>query len=733
MSAYTELRQILTYLLTQRFAPKPEYIKGLLGTGKGQVEVPGKPDFSYFRPARSSEQSFEVFNKLCPKIDGLPVLVGELSWHPGLTQVISIDWQVYLDVGWGSSFASTSAHGESHQWRDGWRGSDTFNIYRRQIAPMRVYPAGSGSQSVYMSAYDYIYEGEPKSWQGLPGLDLTNAAPATGTARLMLVYLDMAENEIGAISGTVDIYSDAIQLPRPTLPTATWTPSAYVRLYGGQGTIHEEDIFDARQLFATIPDTSGGWPFPTQSYTVDPESDDADFTTLADALAASPAKNLVYLGAQTFQYDGGGAALPDGVNIKGLDKGSTTIVSTGTNELMRLGDGGYLEDFTATKIHGYTSTLYGIRAMSGVGGTLRNLNVNISNISTGGAFGIDIDDQASIVRLYDLEVTARGSGSTGGRAIQTQSGPTGPVVYVWRGWYDGDAYDIDLGSNTSLFLWGPILKNRTMDIPTGSYVAGYWQDHFGNRYQTRGRSNLDDGETHTSWGPLWGRMINRPEMTMPHWHRTADGAKPMPDWITNPAVRYINHDAAYTSIFRDTWYRMRSSSVSLRCFLGFDQAVPIRAATSLYGRLCSTSGTEVALGCDNWISGYGYGVGDRWYYYEIYLIGVPPVLQVGYRHGYYTWSGAVWNGPTETTGGPTSVFALGESMVVRLYLNYGGSASTVAGYIVGENGVSSSFGSVAMYLDAAVTPAGATRAGLIGRLQGFAGAGPDWVRASWVY
>jgi len=199
-------------------------------------------------------------------------LIGELPWQPGLTQIVGVDWETYAAVGWGAGYAGVARHGETHIWRDGFVGTDTFNIYRRQIAPLRTYPLGSGSQSVYVAPYDYLWDGSPVSWCGLPGIDLSASTPATGTARLMLTYLDMESNVCGAIAGAIDVYSDAIELARPALPTGTWFPSAYVRIYGGQGTISERDIWDARQLWAsptarpTGPaggDLTGTYPNPT--------------------------------------------------------------------------------------------------------------------------------------------------------------------------------------------------------------------------------------------------------------------------------------------------------------------------------------------------------------------------------------------------------------------------------------------------------------------------------------
>jgi hypothetical protein len=259
MAEYEELRTALRWLLLSQLAPMPRYMRGRLGNGQGKVKVPDRPDYSYVRPSRSTDDVIEVFNKEVSGGDGTPVLVGELPWQPGLTQIVSVDWETYVQVGWGDGYAGVALHGPTHEWRDGFVGTDAFNVFRRQIAPLRTYPLGSGSQSVYVSPYDYWWLGSPVSWCGLPGLDLSAATPATGQARLMLTYLDMESNVLGVVTGTIDVHSDAIELARPALPTGTWAPSAYVRLFGGQGTISESrDIRDARQLWNSASARPGG-------------------------------------------------------------------------------------------------------------------------------------------------------------------------------------------------------------------------------------------------------------------------------------------------------------------------------------------------------------------------------------------------------------------------------------------------------------------------------------------
>lgn len=250
MSNYQELVTILKELLTNRFYPKPEYIRGLLGDGQGNVLVPERPDYNYVRFSRASAETFEVFNKeVSQPVDGWPVLIGSFPWQPNLVQVVATDWSAYAQTGWGDSVASIQAHAPTHEWPNFTPGSDPLNVYLRAITPMRTQAAASGSTSVIVTAYEYDgATGTNYNWPGLPPLSLQSATPATGTMRYMGVYLNPATNTLGVVSGSTTIFTDAAEPDHPAWPRGVY-PSAYVRLYGGQGQIRERDIRDARRLW----------------------------------------------------------------------------------------------------------------------------------------------------------------------------------------------------------------------------------------------------------------------------------------------------------------------------------------------------------------------------------------------------------------------------------------------------------------------------------------------------
>jgi len=257
MADYDELVDALVWLLTKKLQPKFEFTRGLLGDGQGVVDVPGRDGFSYVRPDRASTKVFEMFNKLAQGADGMPILIGELPWQPGLQQVLGIDWETYLQVGWDSRFAGLAQHGAEHEWRDGQVGEDAFTVYRRQMFDLRTERHPTGSMSIIVNPYDMTIDEERVSWPGSPVLDLSPARPsATGTQRYALVYWDYDNGspygELGVATGTLAPVSPASLPPKPVEPSSS-IPSAFVRLQGGQQKISELDIVDARPLWVPNP------------------------------------------------------------------------------------------------------------------------------------------------------------------------------------------------------------------------------------------------------------------------------------------------------------------------------------------------------------------------------------------------------------------------------------------------------------------------------------------------
>lgn len=490
MSAYNELVSLLTHLLTRRFAPRPQYTRGLLGDGKGNVTVPERPDKSYVRFNRGSTEYFEVFNRTVNPVNDWPVLIGELPWQPGLTQVVDTDWAAFEQSGWGDILGSTSLHAPTHAWPDGSPGSDPLDIYLRSIVPLRTYSGGSGSTTIYLNAYEYEYQGSGHVWGGLPGLDLAPIIDSmiTGTMRFMGVYLDPGTNTPDLVTGATTIFTSAFNPPRVQFP-AGMLPSARVRIYGSQGGITEADIFDARQPFS--PESSGGWPFDVKNLQTG-----VDYDTLMAAIAAAAAGDVLLVGAHLTED----VTVNKALTIKGLAR--VTITGTGTSADVILitsdaaGDVIIENLVVVTAYAGATAT--GIRSQAD--GTYKQyLRDLLITAYTGASNRIGIAVTSGDMDISDSYALSSGVGTTNkGLAVST----IGTVVNVYRGRFAGSTADVEAAASTTINLIdNPVLIN---DLASGAgTIRGQWKSAQGVTKYIEDPAPAD-GEV-----PIWSVANNR--------------------------------------------------------------------------------------------------------------------------------------------------------------------------------------------------------------------------------
>lgn len=249
MAQYDELVSLLRHLLTEKFSPKPSFTRGLLGDGNGNVQVPGRPDKSFVRFNRGSTEYFEIFNKTVTPVNDWPVLIGEIPWQPGLTQVVDTDWSAFEQSGWGDNLGNTSPHAPTHEWPDGSPGSDPVNIHLRSIVPGRAYLATTGTTTVFVNSLEYEGTVSGSVWPGTPGVDLSPIidATTTGTMRYAGIYIDPSLNSLIVVTGSTTVHSSALTPPLVDFPQGV-LPAARVKIYGSQSSISEADISDARRL-----------------------------------------------------------------------------------------------------------------------------------------------------------------------------------------------------------------------------------------------------------------------------------------------------------------------------------------------------------------------------------------------------------------------------------------------------------------------------------------------------
>lgn len=481
MSDYQELVSILKELLTNRFYPKPEYIHAILGDGLGNVIVPDKPDYNYVRFNRSASETFEVFNKeVSQPVDGMLILVGEYPWQPGLIQVVGIDWAAYAQTEWGERYASIQAHAPTHAWPDRTPGSDPLDVYLRAIVPLRGYALGSGSTSVYAAAYEYDYVGTGTYWGGIPPINLNPVDMTTGTMRFMGVYLDPAEGGLRAVTGATVAYDAVYNPPRPYWPLNVY-PSSYVRVYGGQTAITDGDIVDARRLWNTtlmFTGTSsggggGGWPFDNVR-TVSQTDANADHATIAAAITAASAGDVILLDAETFTVTAA-VAVNKAVTIIGHPGG--TIVQTSTNAISVFNittAGAQLRNFSINHT-GAGGSDDGVK-VDATNVILKDLVITVSGASTLQSAGI-FHNSGNGLRIESCFVTVSGSsGNNYGYTSQLNAA----TAEIYGGKLSGTTYDVQTGvAGSTLTLNNVVLVNGTFSY-SGTLYGTYLRSTTGD-------------------------------------------------------------------------------------------------------------------------------------------------------------------------------------------------------------------------------------------------------------
>lgn len=265
---YRDAVEAMRWLINDLLQEKFQFVYALLGDGQGNVDVPGRENYVYIRYERASDRVSQVFNRTVTGGHNTPVVVGYLPWQPDLQQVLDVNWQAWIkqEGVWSDENIGTNApHGPSHIWSDNEVGSDTFNIYTRQIFPLRLESlstTSSGSFAVRVQPYGLSLNDQYRYWPGGPNLDLSGLVPATGSQRYALVYWNPFGGEgiygrLGVVTGSLAPH-DGVNTPdRPSEPSGT-IPSGFALLYGGQAGVYETNLYEARELLTPNSSIGGG-------------------------------------------------------------------------------------------------------------------------------------------------------------------------------------------------------------------------------------------------------------------------------------------------------------------------------------------------------------------------------------------------------------------------------------------------------------------------------------------
>jgi hypothetical protein len=473
---YSDMVNALRWLITEQIQKKYRFTRGLLGDGQGNVDVDGRAGFSLVRPDRGSNKTWHIFNKQVDAPDGTPILIGEMPWQPGLQQVLGIDWETYMTVGWDSRFAGLAKHGVEHEWRDTVPGSDTFHVYRRQLYPLRTETANDGTK-VVVNPYGLSVTGTFKYWPGSPVLDLADTIPpVTGTERFSLVYWDFSGDdfygELGVATGTLEPISDVDYPTRPTEPVGT-IPSAYVRLQFGQTTITDQSIYDARPLWVPYGSsiaaaTTGNWKLG--NVLVVSSSGDGDYLTIAAAIAAASAGDTIIVDQGTYICEN--QTLPAGATLLGQGIDSTTLMATGSTRCIIGGGAGLVQDISLeidrTSVGGIGSMCTAFEPKAADRGI--NVKGKVTNIGAYSTFAQGISVNFDQIRLANCFGESTGHGLVIGGSITD--------VVVDGGEFEGVTgvsvmYDINLYSQAQAELRGPKATWGNVHFSTATGTRGW--------------------------------------------------------------------------------------------------------------------------------------------------------------------------------------------------------------------------------------------------------------------
>ena len=235
---------------TKRHARK--YTIALLGDGAGNVDVAGRDNWVWVRLEADDTQLTQAKVKSAiDRVENLAVMVERVLTNGATNyQVIGLaPVPDYPNSGYDGAVAD---HAENHEIRDfGAGGKDKLNVYTRSHVELRARAQTTPDMTVYVEHGKYAMNGAEVFWTG--GDSPAFTAPSAGYKRFDLLYFDDA-GDLQIESGTPALASLFTTPSYPSAPSGAYFPLAYVLLTGGQTTITETSIADARIAWGALGD-----------------------------------------------------------------------------------------------------------------------------------------------------------------------------------------------------------------------------------------------------------------------------------------------------------------------------------------------------------------------------------------------------------------------------------------------------------------------------------------------
>lgn len=239
---------------------------------------------------------------------------------------------------------------------------------------------------------------------------------------------------------------------------------------------------DKNQLKIGTPtgnkNVGGGMPFNV--ITVDLTDDNADYSNIADAIAAASSGTLILVGPGSYTCDG--QTLPAGVDLVGQGIGITTL-STTTAQALTVSANCNVSNLTVSSVvSGNDSTPIVVFGQNAV---LRNVRGEATDSDeTNEANGIQVIQQN--VTLVNCEGVVLSSSNTGYGLNAAQIIGT---IRVFGGYYDSNDIDADIrqATNGTCIISSPILLNETY---TGAVKGTFINGGSGRLVHTNGTNEI---------------------------------------------------------------------------------------------------------------------------------------------------------------------------------------------------------------------------------------------------
>src|SRR3990172_4652407 len=219
------------------------------------------PETAGYVFVRIDGDSNRVRRALCREVlqrYNLPVIVAYSDELPNTLEVIKLDRDAFAPSSGGGSSWDGGAQLGAHAGQHALGGGDTVWIQTKQIVPLRTRPAIPASMRVFVESGAYQYQSGFNYWPGGYTSDMTAQVPGAGLQLYRVLYIDAVTNALAyanTATMVIDPYLANFKTVLDLIP-AGCVPLVAIRLYNGQTTIVEADIYELRSLISSAPGTT---------------------------------------------------------------------------------------------------------------------------------------------------------------------------------------------------------------------------------------------------------------------------------------------------------------------------------------------------------------------------------------------------------------------------------------------------------------------------------------------